>query len=96
MLASAFLSGVAMLLAGSASSADVAAPTCTVGTCPATTAAATYLIGSGWHATPSGLHPLSKINSRVDATVRTQSWFPLWYAHLVKFAPAAVQVREWD
>jgi hypothetical protein len=54
----------------------------------------TYLIGSGWHASVSGFHPLQKINTRVDATVRTASWFPLWYTHLLHFAadPAPVQV----
>eukprot|EP00750_Incisomonas_marina_P010704 INCI16298.2.p1 GENE.INCI16298.2~~INCI16298.2.p1 ORF type:complete len:280 (+),score=30.75 INCI16298.2:220-1059(+) len=57
----------------------------------------TYLIGSGWHASVSGFHPLSKINTRVDATVRTPSWFPLWYSHLLHFtSPVQVVVADSD
>ena len=51
----------------------------------------TYLIGSGWHASASGFHPLPKINTRVDAIVRTAAWFPVWYKYLMHFT-SPVQV----
>lgn len=55
----------------------------------------TYLIGSGWHASLSGFHPLQKINSRVDASVRTPKWFPVWYKHLLHFTdPVQVVVTD--
>ena len=68
-------------------------PVCAPGdkTCDSSSSNPTYLIGSGWHASASGFHPLPKINSRVDAIVRTAAWFPVWYKHLMHFA-SPVQV----
>ena len=68
-------------------------PACKPGdaTCHSSNAKPTYLIGSGWHASASGFHPLPKINTRVDAIVRTPAWFPVWYKHLMHFT-SPVQV----
>ena len=73
------------------------AATVTEGSCSSQNCEAesfTYLVGSGWHASVSGVHPLSKINSRVDATVRTPSWFPLWYEHLIRFTGSFIGYKQ--
>ena len=92
-------SAVAVLIVASSllgAYCDTEFETCVSGSC-SEKSTFSYLIGSGWHASVSGVHPLMKINSRVDATVRTPSWFPLWYAHLTHFTnPVQVVVTDSD